>query len=217
MASLERLLEYLHLPQEEALTLPADPEATAWPSCGKVEFKQLCVRYRPTLPNAVDGLTASIEGGQKAGIVGRTGAGKSSLILALFRLVEANGGSICVDGVDIATVGLERMRGAITIIPQDPTLHKGSVAHNLDPFEMHTEEELKVVLRRTQLPESMLHSEVEKGGANLSSGERQLLCFARCARVGFRHAVLLKRRRAWPVIGWPGFSTVVTSRMPSFH
>ena len=120
-----------------------------------------------------------IEGGQKAGVVGRTGAGKSSLVLALFRLVEASGGKIEIDGVDVSQIGLGRMRNAVTIIPQDPTLHKGSVAHNLDPFGGHSEAEMLQVLIRTQLPESMLYTEVEKAGSNLSSGERQLLCFAR--------------------------------------
>jgi len=179
LASLERLLEYLQLPQERARTLPTDPESATWPTLGRIEFRQLCVRYRPELPPAVDGLSALIQGGQKAGICGRTGSGKSSLILALFRLVEPSEGSILVDGVDVATLGLERMRSAITIIPQDPTLHKGSVAHNLDPFGKHTAEELRGALRRTGLDEKLLATEVEKAGANLSSGERQLLCFAR--------------------------------------
>jgi len=93
--------------------------------------------------------------------------------------VEPCEGTVKIDGVDAASLGLERMRKAITVIPQDPTLHKGSVAHNLDPFKAHTEQEMLSVLKLTKLSEAMLHSEVEKGGANLSSGERQLLCFAR--------------------------------------
>ena len=179
MASLERLLEYLHLPQERPRSLSADPEPSVWPKEGRITFCELSIRYRPELPPAVDGLSAVIEGGQKAGVVGRTGAGKSSLVLALFRLVEASGGKIEIDGVDVSQLGLGRMRNAVTIIPQDPTLHKGSVAHNLDPFGGHSEAEMLQVLQRTQLPESMLYTEVEKAGSNLSSGERQLLCFAR--------------------------------------
>ena len=179
MASLERLLEYLTLPQEAAHSLSSDPKPAAWPARGRIEFHDLVIRYRPELPPAIDGLSATVEGGAKAGIVGRTGAGKSSLILALFRLVEPSGGSISIDGVDVASLGLDRMRAAMTIIPQDPMLHKGSVKHNLDPFGVHTEEQMRGALRHTKLDEGMLTAEVEKGGSNLSSGERQLLCFAR--------------------------------------
>jgi len=137
------------------------------------------MRYRPSLPLVVAGLSATIEGGQKAGIVGRTGSGKSSLMLALFRLVEASGGAVLIDGVDVSGIGIEALRRAVTIVPQEATLFRGTVAHNLDPFKEKGEEELREVLRRTRLPESMLHSQVDKGGNNLSSGERQLLCFAR--------------------------------------
>jgi ATP-binding cassette subfamily C (CFTR/MRP) protein 1 len=190
MASLERLLEYLGLPQEASSSSSSSkpsanspstdlPEEGAWPQAGAIEFVDLQLRYRPELPLALSGLSLRVEGGQRAGIVGRTGAGKSSLILALLRLVEPSGGAVRIDGVDLSTLGLARLRKAVAVIPQDPTLHKGSVRHNLDPFAAHSEEALRTALERTALPVSMLGAEVEKGGANLSSGERQLLCFAR--------------------------------------
>lgn len=194
MASLERLLEYLGLPQEAARTLPPAAVApvppqtgavrtgehgAAWPTAGAIEFVDLELRYRPELPLVLVGLNARIVGGERAGICGRTGAGKSSLILALLRLVEPSGGSVRIDGVDTSTIGLDRLRRAVAVIPQDPTLHKGSVRHNLDPFGEHTDEQLAQALARTALPAEMLTAEVEKSGSNLSSGERQLLCFAR--------------------------------------
>ncbi len=104
------------------------------------------MRYRPELPLALSGLSAHIPGGQRCGIVGRTGSGKSSLILSLFRLVEASAGSIEIDGVDVRSLGLDRLRHAVTIIPQDATLHKGTVAHNIDPFSRHSRAELTSAL-----------------------------------------------------------------------
>ena len=178
-AALERMLQYLHLPQEPAHTLPSDPPRAAWPSAGAIEYRDVSLRYRPGLPLALDGFSARVAAGQKCGIVGRTGAGKSTLILATFRLTEPSSGSITIDGVDALAMGLATLRRAITIIPQDPVLHQGTVGHNLDPFGTTSEETLRDALRRSQLPPEMLSAEVSKGGANLSSGERQLLCFAR--------------------------------------
>ena len=177
-ASLERLLQYLQLPQEKARRASGDPPPP-WPADGRIRFSDVCLRYRPGLPLALNTFSAVVPARQKTGVVGRTGAGKSSIILALFRLVELDGGTIEVDGVDVSALGLASLRQAITIIPQDPVLHAGSVLANLDPFGKRTTAELGAALRRARLPEAMLYAEVAKGGSNLSSGERQLLCFAR--------------------------------------
>lgn len=179
LASLERLLEYLHLPQEKARRKSTDPEPKAWPAGGAIEFKALCLRYRAGLPLALADFNASLPARSRTGVVGRTGAGKSSLILTLFRIVEPESGAIHIDGVNILDTGLETLRRTITIIPQDPVLHAGTVAHNLDPFGGRTADELRESLRRAQLPESLLETRVDHGGSNLSSGERQLLCFSR--------------------------------------
>jgi ABC-type multidrug transport system fused ATPase/permease subunit len=106
------------------------------------------LRYRDGLPLAITGLSARIEGGQKVGVVGRTGAGKSSLAAILFRLVEVSGGRLLVDGVDVSKIGLRTLRRAITVIPQDPTLMEGTIRDNLDPFHKFTDAEVSVCLSR---------------------------------------------------------------------
>jgi len=178
-AALERLLQYMELPQEPPHVQPHDPPHDTWPKGGTIVFRDVSMCYRPGLPLALRDFSATVDGGSKCGIVGRTGAGKSTLILVLFRLVEPKNGQIAIDGVDTLSMGLRALRRAITIIPQDPVLHEGSVAHNLDPFGKTSEATLRDVLRRARLEEAMLERSVSKGGSNLSSGERQLLCFAR--------------------------------------
>ena len=179
MTAFERLLEYLELPQEPERRLKGDPAAGTWPASGSIEFDQVCLRYRVGLPLALDTFSARIAARERVGIVGRTGAGKSTLMLALFRLVDYEAGAVRIDGVEIRSLGLDATRKAITIIPQEPVLFSGTVAHNLDPFEASTEQKREEAISRARLPASMLSLQVEKGGANLSAGERQLLCFAR--------------------------------------
>ena len=181
LTALERLLEFLHLPQEAARTKPTDPAAgdAIWPAAGRLEFRDVSVRYRPGLPLVLDRISFCLAARERAGIVGRTGAGKSTLMIALFRIVEPMGGSISIDGVNLLDLGLARARQATTIIPQDPVLYKGTVAHNLDPFGDATAERHRDVVTRARLPSSMLDVEVQNGGANISAGERQLICFAR--------------------------------------
>jgi ABC-type multidrug transport system fused ATPase/permease subunit len=119
--SLERLLEYLHVPQEPPRTVPADEKLfEGWPSAGAIHFQAASLRYKPTLPEVLSAVELKIAAGEHVGIVGRTGAGKSSLVALLFRLVEPSAGSVTIDGVDIASVGLKRLRSAIAIVPQDP-------------------------------------------------------------------------------------------------
>ena len=134
IVSVERVKEYAELETEASpvttkVNLPAD-----WPKQGVVQFNSYSVRYRKDLDPVIDKLDLEIKGGQKLAIVGRTGAGKSSLTLALFRILEADGGSIVIDGVNIADVGLDDLRSRVTIIPQDPVLFSGTLRSNLDPF-----------------------------------------------------------------------------------
>jgi len=148
-------------------------------------IKNLQLRYRPDLDLVLRGISCTISPGQKIGICGRTGSGKSSLILALFRLVEPCGGSIEIDDIDTSQVPLERLRDAMAIIPQDPILFEGTFRSNLDPFEKYSDAELWRVLERTKLDTLVrgndmgLQGRIAEGGENLSVGERQLLCLAR--------------------------------------
>merc|ERR1712223_2329044 len=156
-----------------------------WPNLGSVEFKNYGMRYREGLDLVVKAINANIKGGEKVGIVGRTGAGKSSLTVALFRLVEPAQGTICIDGLDIAEMGLHELRTKLTIIPQDPVLFSGTLRINLDPFYQHNDDELWKALELAHLKEyansleSGLQHEVAEGGENLSVGQRQLICLAR--------------------------------------
>jgi ATP-binding cassette subfamily C (CFTR/MRP) protein 1 len=165
-----------------------DPEQRPqpeWPQKGNVEFKKFGLRYREGLDLVIKNISCSILGGEKIGIVGRTGAGKSSLTVALFRIVEAAEGLIDIDGVDISKIGLHDLRNKLTIIPQDPVLFSGSLRMNLDPFNKHSDQELWQVLELSNLKlfvngleKGLLH-EISEGGENLSVGQRQLVCLAR--------------------------------------
>ncbi|KAG2498469.1 hypothetical protein HYH03_003722 [Edaphochlamys debaryana] len=186
--SVERIAQYLtpetearpDTPPEVATTLPAD-----WPSHGAIAVEHLCMRYRPEMPLVLKGVSFNVAPGEKVGLVGRTGSGKSSLLLALFRMVEAESGRITIDGVDIATLGLWHLRSKMSIIPQDPFMFSGSVRHNLDPFDKATDEELWQAVESVGLKpaisalEDKLGAKVVDGGANFSLGQRQLFCLAR--------------------------------------
>ena len=186
--SLERVLEYAKLPPEAPLHVPAADAAldAAWPSDGHVEFQDVCLRYRPGLPLALSGFTCTCRAGEHTGIVGRSGAGKSTIATALFRLAELEGGRITIDGVDLATLGLWEVRArAVATVPQDPCLFRGSVRRNLDPLALHRDDELWGVLEAVDMTRAVaaldggLEAAMEEGGSNWSVGERQLLCFAR--------------------------------------
>ncbi|XP_034128593.1 multidrug resistance-associated protein 1 isoform X5 [Drosophila guanche] len=186
IVSVERIKEYGETKQEAAWELEQDKNKPQhWPEEGRVEFQNFQVRYREGLDLVLRGVSFNITGGEKVGIVGRTGAGKSSLTLALFRIIEAAGGRIMIDGVDIAGMGLHMLRSRLTIIPQDPVLFSGSLRMNLDPFEIKTDDEIWKALELAHLKSFVksltggLNQEISEGGENLSVGQRQLVCLAR--------------------------------------
>jgi ABC-type multidrug transport system fused ATPase/permease subunit len=193
--------QYTELPTE---SLGGQSPPAAWPTEGRIEVNDLVVAYAPDLPPVLKGLTFSVNRNERIGVVGRTGAGKSSLTLALFRFLEARSGSIHVDGLDISKIKLHDLRSRLAIIPQDPVLFSGTIRSNLDPFNHHTDAELRDCLERVHLvtnaassapsgsatpigsvtpkntnPFADLSSPVSEGGLNLSQGQRQLLCLAR--------------------------------------
>ncbi|KAJ6161271.1 ABC transporter integral membrane type 1, partial [Penicillium chermesinum] len=150
MNATERLHYYgTQLDEEAPLHLGEVPDS--WPEKGRIQFVDVKMRYRDGLPLVLKGLSMDIQGGERIGIVGRTGAGKSSIMSALFRLTELSGGNIQIDGVDIAKIGLSDLRSRLAIIPQDPALFKGTIRTNLDPFEEHTDLELWSALRKAYL------------------------------------------------------------------
>ncbi|XP_063974569.1 multidrug resistance-associated protein 1 isoform X1 [Diachasmimorpha longicaudata] len=185
IVAVERIKEYGETPQEAPWEISDKTPPREWPSEGRVEFRDFKVRYREGLDLVLKGISFTVEGGEKIGIVGRTGAGKSSLTLALFRIIEAAEGKIIIDDIDIATLGLHSLRSRLTIIPQDPVLFSGSLRLNLDPFDRHGDEEVWRALEHAHLktfvqslPNGLSHV-VSEGGDNLSVGQRQLICLAR--------------------------------------
>uniref|UniRef100_A0A0A0L7B7 ABC-type xenobiotic transporter n=2 Tax=Cucumis sativus TaxID=3659 RepID=A0A0A0L7B7_CUCSA len=183
--SVERLNQYMHLSSEAPKIIEANRPPSNWPSIGKVEIIDLKIRYRPNTPLVLHGISCTFEGGHKIGIVGRTGSGKSTLLSAIFRLVEPAGGKIIVDGIDICSIGLHDLRSRFGIIPQDPTLFKGTIRYNLDPLVQHSDHEIWEVLEKCQLRdvveerEAGLDSLVVEDGSNWSMGQRQLFCLGR--------------------------------------
>ncbi|XP_012540485.1 multidrug resistance-associated protein 1 isoform X3 [Monomorium pharaonis] len=185
IVAVERIKEYGETTQEAPWKNTEYMPSKEWPKHGRVDFKDFKVRYREGLDLVLNGLTFSVLGGEKIGIVGRTGAGKSSLTLALFRIIEAAHGKILIDDIDISKLGLHDLRSRLTIIPQDPVLFSGTLRMNLDPFDCYSDEEVWRALEHAHLksfiknlPSALLH-EVSEGGENLSVGQRQLICLAR--------------------------------------
>ncbi|MCJ1480372.1 hypothetical protein MMC06_000527 [Schaereria dolodes] len=154
MNSVERVKEYLDVEQEAPAIVPEKRPSGDWPSRGEIQFIDYTTRYRSDLEPVLKGLAFKIMPSEKVGIVGRTGAGKSSLALALFRGLEADEGKILIDDVDIGQIGLQDLRESITMVPQDPTLFTGTIRSNLDPFSLFTDEEVFTALRRVQLIEA---------------------------------------------------------------
>ncbi|TMW67963.1 hypothetical protein Poli38472_007635 [Pythium oligandrum] len=187
MVSPERLQEYIEIPQEASHRIPSmDPPKTAhWPNEGSIEFDQVSFRYKEGDRLVLQNMSLKIEGGEKIGIVGRTGAGKSSLTMALFRINELASGSVSIDGVNVSTIGLKTLREKLSIIPQNPVLFKGTLRSYLDPFGEFSDDELWSCIRKVGLgdrisnEEKKLECPVEENGENFSVGERQMLCMAR--------------------------------------
>eukprot|EP00891_Asterochloris_glomerata_P006803 jgi/Astpho2/6803/e_gw1.00103.48.1_t len=187
--AVERILQYRKLEPESArkvsACLQAGDSAPGWPSAGALSYRGVWMQYRPELDPVLKGISFDVAAGEKIGIVGRTGSGKSSLIVTLFRLVEPLEGAITLDGQNILELGLEDVRSRIAAIPQDPVLFSGTVRSNLDPYDRHADHELWEALGHVALKEYIsalslgLQARVSEGGDNFSTGQRQLLCVAR--------------------------------------
>ncbi|RZC52528.1 hypothetical protein C5167_020953 [Papaver somniferum] len=192
MVSVERIRQFINIPSEAPWRIKDCLPCPGWPTHGDVSVNNLQVRYRPNTPLILKGVTIRIQGGEKVGVVGRTGSGKSTLIQAFFRVVEPSGGNIIIDNVDICKLGLYDLRSRFGIIPQEPVLFQGTIRSNIDPAGLYSDEEIWKSLQRCQLKDVViakpqkLDASVVDSGDNWSVGERQLLCLGR---------VMLKRSR----------------------
>ncbi|RDX69508.1 ABC transporter C family member 8, partial [Mucuna pruriens] len=190
--SVERIKQFIHLPAEPPAIVEDNRPPSSWPSKGRIDLQALEIRYRPNAPLVLKGITCTFKEGSRVGVVGRTGSGKSTLISALFRLVEPERGDILIDGINICSMGLKDLRTKLSIIPQEPTLFKGSIRTNLDPLGLYSDDDIWKALEKCQLKETicclpnLLDSSVSDEGGNWSLGQRQLFCLGR---------VLLKRNR----------------------
>lgn len=184
IVSVERVLEYMGLASEGGEERDFIQPVPSWPQYGEIVFRNVSLHYREGLPPALKDLNFNIKPSEKIGIIGRTGSGKSSIMAALFRLVEPDG-SILIDGVDVKNIGLDDLRKKVTIIPQDPVLFGGTLRENLDPFNEVSDQELWYSLESTHLKDLVseldgkLDATVLQGGENFSVGQRQLICMAR--------------------------------------
>ncbi|KAK9431675.1 hypothetical protein V1505DRAFT_367587 [Lipomyces doorenjongii] len=206
MNSVERINEYLQLDQEAPEIIESCRPPVLWPSKGAISVHDLSLRYAPELPTVIRNVSFDVKPAWKVGVVGRTGAGKSTIVSAFFRFLEPVTGSIVIDDIDISKIGLRDLREALTIIPQDPTLFSGTIRSNLDPFNRYTDSAILGALRRVHLIDNEgfrhgtsettlasstddngnpvnvfynLESPITEGGTNLSQGQRQLMCLAR--------------------------------------
>ncbi|XP_035539240.1 ABC transporter C family member 8-like isoform X1 [Juglans regia] len=190
--SVERIKQFMQIPSEPPDIVEGRRSPSSWPSKGRIELQALNIRYRQTAPLVLKGITCTFPEGSRVGVVGRTGSGKSTLISALFRLVEPESGRILIDGLDICSIGLIDLRTKLSIIPQEPTLFRGSVRTNMDPLGLYSDDEIWKALEKCQLKATisslpnLLESSVSEEGDNWSTGQRQLFCLGR---------VLLRRNR----------------------
>jgi ATP-binding cassette subfamily C (CFTR/MRP) protein 3 len=193
LVSLERCENYTKISQEKYPVLATDKNLKQYPSFndkittfisdGKINFNNYSVKYRPNTPLVLKNLNFEINPKEKIGVVGRTGSGKSTLCLCLFRLLEADQGKISIDDIDISSIGLEILRKNLTIIPQEPTLIEGTLRENVDPAEIFSDEKILEVLKAVGLDDFLegknLDYKIENNGNNISIGEKQLICIAR--------------------------------------
>ncbi|OMJ65976.1 hypothetical protein SteCoe_37344 [Stentor coeruleus] len=181
MTSAQRLIEYADIPKEGEFLIDSSFQIKK----GKIKFDNIFMKYRPSLPYSLAGLSFTVKGGHKVGVIGRTGAGKSSLLQVLFRLVNPELGTVYIDGVDYLQLGLHDLRKQMSVIPQSATLFTGSIRENLDPFHFYTDDEILNALENVQLKDSILefdeglNIEIGNEGLSLSAGQKQLLCMAR--------------------------------------
>ncbi|PVD32870.1 hypothetical protein C0Q70_08317 [Pomacea canaliculata] len=188
MNAVERILEYTDLPSETNQNVhekDADVEDESWPAQGRVEFKGVTLAYDKNLDPVLINASFVVSPGEKIGVCGRTGSGKSSTVLALFRMLEIIEGDILIDDTDITRIPLHHLRSRLAIIPQDPVLFSGTIRFNLDPESKWSDERLWSSLESVQMKETIqslpekLEAIVTEGGGNFSVGQRQLLCMAR--------------------------------------
>ncbi|XP_050352389.1 uncharacterized protein LOC126774816 [Nymphalis io] len=180
MTSVERILEYSNLPAEENMDDGPTQPPPNWPSDGQIRFENVSLKYGLEDPPVLKDLNFTINSGWKVGIVGRTGAGKSSLMSALFRLSNIEG-SIEIDGVDTRGISKKELRSNISVIPQEPVLFSATLRYNLDPFNLYSDDEIWKALEQVELKDAVpaLDFHVTEGGTNFSVGQRQLVCLAR--------------------------------------
>jgi len=185
IVSVERVLEYSRLPSEAPEIIHRHRPPISWPAQGAVEFVNYSTRYREGLDLVLKDVNLNIKPHEKIGVVGRTGAGKSSLTLALFRIIEPVSGNISIVALNTSTMGLLDLRRQLAIIPQDAALFEGTVRDNLDPGGVHDDTELWSVLEHAWLKDHVatmsggLEARIQEGGSNLSQGQRQLVSLAR--------------------------------------
>ena len=186
MTSIERIRFMTQIPAEKTITTTERSIVDSqWPKYGRIKFTGVHARYDESLPEVVKGLSVDIPGRSQVGIIGRTGAGKTTVFQMLYRFINLHLGMIEIDGVDIASVDLETLRSRLAIIPQDPTLFIGTLRSNLDPYSRKSDQEVWRVLKETGMHDLVegfplkLSSPISDGGANLSQGQRQLFCLAR--------------------------------------
>ena len=187
MISMERCCKYMDIVQERPSHIPeVDNELIRqqWPTNGEIEFKNFSVRYRPETEIVLKNISFHILPKEKVGVCGRTGSGKSTICLCLFRILESYEGQIFIDNVDISTIGLDLLRSNITIIPQDPCLLEGTLKYNIDPFNKIEGSEIIEILKNigfdyTESDDKIMDKMIEPGGSNLSVGQKQLVCIAR--------------------------------------
>ncbi|KAG7093889.1 hypothetical protein E1B28_007528 [Marasmius oreades] len=183
MVAVERILHQIELPSEAPLELPERP-TEPWPTKGEIVFNNYSTKYRQELDLVLRNLSFTIKGGERLGICGRTGAGKSSIVQSIFRIIEPVEGTILIDGVDITKLGLHELRSGCSTVPQHPELYEGTIRENVDPVGQYSDAEIWAALEQAHLREFIssvggLDTAVREGGSSLSAGQRQLICFAR--------------------------------------